>query len=75
MVALFQKKLKRKNQVGCYRVNILGECNYQNSVTDRRAATFLHSSVADRCPVCKASACPDVQKQIMVNGGSWRGRH
>ncbi|KRX35420.1 hypothetical protein T05_16046, partial [Trichinella murrelli] len=45
------------------------------TVRDRRAATFFHSSVADRCSVCKASACPDVRKQIMVNGGSWRGRH
>ncbi|KRX30303.1 hypothetical protein T05_2594 [Trichinella murrelli] len=45
------------------------------SLLVRRAATFFHSSVADRCPVCKASACPDVRKQIMVNGGSWRGRH
>ncbi|KRY13907.1 hypothetical protein T03_18008 [Trichinella britovi] len=45
------------------------------ALLDRRAATFLHSSVADRCPVCKASACPDVRKQIMVKGGSWRGRH
>ncbi|KRZ48651.1 hypothetical protein T02_9709, partial [Trichinella nativa] len=44
-------------------------------VRDRRAATFIQSSAADRCPVCKASACPDVRKQIMVNGGSWRGRH
>ncbi|KAL1243039.1 Serine/threonine-protein kinase [Trichinella spiralis] len=38
-------------------------------VRDRRAATFLHFSVADRCPVCKASACPDVRK---ANNGQRR---
>ncbi|KRX45463.1 hypothetical protein T03_4750 [Trichinella britovi] len=43
MVALFQKKLKRKNQVGCYRVNILGECNYQNSVTE------IHMKLKMKC--------------------------
>ncbi|KRX79181.1 hypothetical protein T06_9636 [Trichinella sp. T6] len=47
----------------------------QHCLLNRRAATFFHSSVADRCPVCKASACPDVRKQIMVKGGSFRGRH
>ncbi|KRY50271.1 hypothetical protein T03_5420 [Trichinella britovi] len=55
-------------------MNIVAHSSFTN-LLDRRAATFLHSSVADRCPVCKASACPDVRKQIMVNGGSWRGRH
>ncbi|KRX68510.1 hypothetical protein T06_1855 [Trichinella sp. T6] len=38
-------------------------------VRDRRAATFFHSSVADRCPVCKASASPDVRK---ANNGQRR---
>ncbi|KRX38665.1 hypothetical protein T09_14077 [Trichinella sp. T9] len=55
-------------------MNIVAHSSFTN-LLDRRAATFFHSSVADRCPVCKASASPDVRKQIMVNGGIWRGRH